>query len=271
MTAGHGRDGEIVTLARSVAEAIERVRAAPQAVPPRMALFQLACVTGDWKRARTQLDTIVGLDPEAALMAKLYTSLIDAEATRGEVAAGKAKPVTLGEPPAWVAMLAQALEHDAVGEGSAAAELRRQALQLAEPTPGMIDGKAFTWIMDADPRLGPVLEVVVNGQYRWLPFLHLRELRAEAPKDMRDLVWQPAEIVLSNESTVHAFLPVRYPGSESADDDAIRLARATSWIERRNGEQLGQGQRLLATDLGDHALLDIRLLEIGHSSGGSGG
>ncbi len=68
-------------------------------------------------------------------------------------------------------MLAQALEHDAVGEGAAAAELRRQALELAEPTAGTIDGQAFAWIMDADPRLGPVLEVIVNGTYRWLPFL----------------------------------------------------------------------------------------------------
>jgi type VI secretion system protein ImpE len=236
-----------------------------------MALFQLACVTGDWKRARTQLDTIAGLDPEAALMAKLYMSLINAEAARAEVFAGRLLPVTLGEPPTWLAMLAQALRHNAAGEEGAAQALRRQALGLAEPMPGALDDQPFAWIMDADPRLGPVLEVVVNGEYRWLPFRRLRELRAEAPKAMRDLIWQPAEIVLGNDSALHVFLPVRYPGSEGAADDAIRLARATSWTERPTGEQIGLGQRLLATDQGDRALLDIRHLVIGEPSAEGGG
>ncbi len=258
-------------LAAALAQAMGEVRAAPQAIPPRMALFQLACVTGDWKRARTQLETMAGLDPETALMVKLYTSLIDAEAARSEVFAGKALPVTLGEPPAWLAMLARALGHDAAGEGGAAQALRQQALDLAEPTPGTVDDQPFAWIMDADPRLGPVLEVVANGDYRWLPFCHLRDLRAEAPGAMRDLVWQPAKVVLANESELHVFLPVRYPGSEGADDDALRLAKATSWAERPTGEQIGLGQRLLATDQGDQALLDVRHLVIAGSAAGSSG
>jgi type VI secretion system protein ImpE len=236
-----------------------------------MALFQLACVIGEWKRARTQLDAMAGLDPEAALMAKLYTSLVDAEAARAEVFAGKVLPVTLGEPTAWLAMLAQALALDAAGEAGVAQASRQQALDLAEPTPGTLDGEPFAWIMDADPRLCPVLEVIANGEYRWLPIQQVRELRAETPKAMRDLVWQPAEIVLGNLSRLHVFLPVRYPGSEGADDDSIRLAKATSWTEQPRGGQVGLGQRLLATDQGDRALLDIRHLVIGEPSAGGGG
>ncbi len=63
---------------------------------------------------------------------------------------------------------------------------------------------------------------------------------------------------------------MRYPGSEGADD-GIRLARATSWTERPTGEQIGLGQRLLATDQGDQALLDIRHLVVAGPASGSSG
>ena len=113
--------------------------------------------------------------------------------------------------------------------------------------------------------------LVAVGTAATVAFRYTPRSRAEAPKAMRDLVWQPAEIVLSNESALHVFLPVRYPGSEGAADDAIRLAKATSWSERPTGEPIGLGQRLLATDQGDEALLDIRHLVIAGPASGSSG
>jgi type VI secretion system protein ImpE len=53
-------------------------------------------------------------------------------------------------------------------------------------------------------------------------------------------------------------IPVRYPGSEQSPDNAIRLARKTDWRTVTDTNQLGLGQRLLATDADDYALLDIR-------------
>ncbi len=53
-------------------------------------------------------------------------------------------------------------------------------------------------------------------------------------------------------------IPTRYPGSESSKDDQIRLARKTDWQDAGNGLFIGLGQRTLATDAEDYALLDIR-------------
>jgi type VI secretion system protein ImpE len=247
-------------LADELAAAMAAVRASPQAIEPRMALFQLACVVGQWDRARAQLDTMAQLDAELLLLSRIYGRLIDAEATRRRVFAGDEQPVALGQPPAWLAMLAQALKLDGGGDASAARELRERGRQQAAARPGTIGGtEAFAWLMDADPRLGPALEVVVEGQYRWLPLDGLEELRAEPPKAMRDLVWQPVALRLAGGNEFAAFVPTRYPGSELDDDDAIRLAKETRWIDK-DGEQWGLGQRLLTTDLADHALLDIRAL-----------
>jgi type VI secretion system protein ImpE len=250
------------TLAEQLARAMDDVRKSPQAIGPRMGLFQLACVMGDWRRARTQLDTISKLDPEATILGQVYGRMIDAEASRERVFAGTDKPVALGRPTAWLAMLAQALELDARGEAEAAGDLRGRALGEAAPRGGTIDDRPFAWIMDADPRLGPSLEIIVEGQYRWLPIEHLLELRADPPKAMRDLVWQPATVTLTNGSELAAFIPTRYPGTEKCPEDGLRLARATHWSEAPSGQQTGLGQRLFATDAEDIALLDIRRLRL---------
>ena len=39
---------------------------------------------------------------------------------------------------------------------------------------------------------------------------------------------------------------------------AIRLARRTEWIEQPGGVYFGLGQRVLATDRGEKALMDLR-------------
>jgi type VI secretion system protein ImpE len=253
-------------LAGELAAAMAAVRSSPQAVEPRMALFQLACVVGQWDRARAQLDTMAELDAELLLLARIYGRLIEAEAARRRVFAGSEQPVALGPPPGWLAMMAQALRLDSKGEAAAARALRERGRQEASARSGIIGTAAFAWIMDADPRLGPTLEVIVEGQYRWLPLDGLEELRAETPKAMRDLVWQPVALRLAGGSEFAAFVPARYPGSERENDDSLRLARETRWIDK-DGEQWGLGQRVLTTDEGDHAFLDVRTLRLGEAAG----
>jgi type VI secretion system protein ImpE len=158
-------------------------------------------------------------------------------------------------------MLAGALKHEARGEPEAARRLRAAARDAAPACPGMIDGERFAWIMDADERFGPVLEVIVEGQYRWLAIEHLQAIRAEPPRAMRDLVWQPVTLTLAAGQDLQAFVPVRYPGSEQDAADRIRLAGETRWVETAAGPR-GLGQRLLSSDLGDHALLDLRMLRL---------
>ena len=51
----------------------------------------------------------------------------------------------------------------------------------------------------------------------------------EAPEDLRDLVWMPAQLQFDNGGESLALIPTRYPGSEASDDGAIALARKTSW------------------------------------------
>jgi type VI secretion system protein ImpE len=125
-----------------------------------------------------------------------------------------------------------------------------------------MDDLPFAWIADADPRLGPMLEAIVNGKYYWIPFARLREIRVEKPVDLRDVAWTPAHLTLANGGETVALIPTRYPGSEKATTPGLVMARATEWVERPGQTFLGLGQRLLATDQGEHALMDVRVIQL---------
>jgi len=249
------------SLAGQVEAAMEAIRVAPHAPGARLALFQLDCIRGNWKRARAQLDVLARLDPKAAVFVARYQGLIDAEIERESVFAGRTRPVSLGEPPEWLAMMVRALEHDAAGEATAATALRQLALEAAPAQAGTVDGTTFTWIMDADVRLGPILEIMVDQRYRWLALENLLRLRASPPEAPCDLVWQPVILTLTTGRETEAFVPVRYPGAGQYPLDAVQLAQVTKW-SGPNVAQIGHGQRLLAADDTDFPLLDIRALDL---------
>ncbi len=224
----------------------------------RIFLFQLLCVRGEWERAMTQLNVAAELDLDSKLMAEMCRPALNSEAFRAEVFAGKRSPLIFGEPAAWVAQLVQALPLWTAGQVEAAAALRDQAFEAAPTVAGRIDDQPFAWIADADSRLGPMLEAVVDGRYYWIPFSNIQTIVFEEPKDLRDVVWLPAHFTWVNRGEAFGLIPVRYPGSEHSADAALRLARKTEWQDLGSDCFVGSGQRMLATDAGESPLLEVR-------------
>jgi type VI secretion system protein ImpE len=178
-------------------------------------------------------------------------------------------PMALGEPEEWFAPLLQSLVVAAEGHKAQAAQLRQQAFEGAPATPGTLNGKPFEWIADGDARLGPCLELIVSGRYYWVPFQRIRSIEIEAPADLRDFVWTPANLTWVNGGEAVALIPTRYPGSEAAEDPALRLARRTEWLEQSEQTYFGLGQRAFITDVAETALLDVRRIDI-NPAGGAG-
>jgi type VI secretion system protein ImpE len=227
----------------------------------RVFLFQLLCVLSQWQRALTQLEVCGELDAGTLAMVNTYREALKCELVREAVFDGKTTPMLLGQPQPWVACLVQAQQAQARGDAAAAHALRRQAFEQAEATPGLIDGKTFDWISDADSRFGPVLEAVVNGRYCWVPFSALSRVRIEPPEDLRDLVWAPAQLAFPNGGEVVALIPARYPGTSASNDDGALMARSTGWLPLGDEEYAGLGQRVLCTDAGEYDLLQVRAID----------
>lgn len=238
----------------------ERVRSAPSVAAHRVFLFQLLAVMGDWDRARTHLDVAGELDASLLITVNAYRAALDAEALRTAVFEGRQNPLVLGEPQSWLAYIFEAQRLLAKGAHAAAAEMRDRAFEEAPAQPGMLNGERFEWLADADPRLGPCLEVIVEGRYYWVPFANIRELTTEPPANLRDLVWMPGTIEWTNGGRSPVFVPTRYPGTEKSTDDSLRLARLTRWDEVAEGLSTGLGQRLFATDASDVGICDVRHL-----------
>jgi type VI secretion system protein ImpE len=158
-------------------------------------------------------------------------------------------------------LLVQAGQFAAQGAFEAAENVRNQAFEEAPAIAGTRDGQPFAWLADGDTRLGPVLEAIVDGKYYWIPFTAVKRMRIEAPRDLRDLVWISATLTWTNEGQAGALIPVRYPDSAAHEDDAIKLARRTDWLDKPHGLYLGIGQRMWTTDTDEFPLLGTRLVE----------
>ncbi|HET9373379.1 MAG TPA: type VI secretion system accessory protein TagJ, partial [Chthoniobacterales bacterium] len=215
---------------------------------------------GEWQRAHTQLQVLAAMDSDSMMLARIFEPILLCEAFRADVFAGKRTPVIFGQPPEWIGFLVQAMEHFGKGEFQAGAKLRDQAFAAASMSTGTINGETFDWIADADERLGPVLEVILEGRYYWVPFCRVREIFIERATDLRDLVWAPAQFVWENGGHAAGHIPTRYPGTEHSADAQLKLARKTEWVGK-HGVHLGLGQRILATDAGEYPLLEIRNIE----------
>lgn len=235
------------------------IRASPSDAKLRTFLFQLLAIEGQWERALTQLNIAGDLDASTLLMVQSYREALKSEVFRAEVFAGRRAPLVLGEPDLWVARLLQALDMTAKGRHAEAQALRDEAFAEAPATSGRINGQEFAWIADADPRIGPCLEAILDGGYYWIPFARLYEVRTDNPADLRDLVWLPAQFTFANGGQSVGFIPTRYPGSETGETP-IRLARRTDWLEAGPDTVRGHGQRMLATDQGEYSLLEARLI-----------
>lgn len=246
----------------ALAQLTQAVKAKPADARLRVFMAQLLAVLGQWSRAHTQLNVVADLLPAAGPMREMMGHALRCELLRAEVFAGKRAPMVFGHPDAWLAMLIESLLQAGQGDAALSADLARRAFDEAPAISGTLNGERFAWIADADSRLGPVLEAFVNGRYYWVPFSRLCKVSIELPQDLRDMVWLPAYLTFDNGGEVVAMIPTRYPQSQASEDPLIQLSRKTTWTELGADRYAGLGQRVLSTDLGDHDLLSVRLIEL---------
>ena len=259
----------------ALTELKRQIRNDPSEAKLRVFLFQLLTVLGKWESATNQLEIAGQLDAGNLAMVQAYREAIRCEVIRTRVFRGESSPMIFGEPDRWLALLIESLKVGQQGNTGQAADLREEAFAAAPTTSGVIQRREqeptnFEWIADADPRLGPVLEALIEGQYYWIPFNRIAQIDLEAPADLRDFVWTPAHFVWSNGGESYGMIPTRYAGSESVEDSGIQLARKTEWnsIGDPNdpGQYVGLGQRMIGTDGDEFALHELSKISLASDS-----
>jgi type VI secretion system protein ImpE len=201
----------------------------------RTFLFELLCFAGEYERAGKQLDILSDASPEAASGALLYRSALHAEQIRQNMFAKDELPLSTAHPS----------------------------------SAGKLNGREFSAIEDADPRIGANLEAFIAGSYNWIPFAYIESISTQAPKRLRDLLWLPAMVRTTPEFRLQdlgeILLPVLAPLSWRNSDDAVRLGRVTVWEEDAKYEAIPGGQKTLLTGDEEGPLLELRELNIHHA------
>jgi len=199
----------------------------------RTFLFELLCFAGEYDRAVKHLDILAGQGPDAATGALLYRAALNADRMRSDLFAKRDYPEI----------------HAADG-----------------PVSGVLNGQKFESIEDADPRVGPRLEIFAAGQCMWLPLNHVASVEMEAPKRLRDLLWAPALVrtgpAFKGTELGEVLTPAICPLSFRHQDDAVKLGRSTVWEEQENGDIIPFGQKMLLVDGEEFPVLELRHLEI---------
>ncbi len=203
----------------------------PADVGQRTFLFELLCFSGQYDRAEKQLGVLAKGKSETELAAVLYYSALHAEKTRHELFKNQDFPKT----PA------------------------------AASSPGTLNGKPFQSIRDADPDIGPRLEVYAAGAYLWIPFEHIAAVEMEPPRRLRDTLWAPALVrtgpSFKGTELGEVLIPVVYPFSWKNSDQAVWLGRSTEWVADDQGHEYPSGQKIFDVDGEEIPLLELRILE----------
>jgi type VI secretion system protein ImpE len=243
------------TLDQLFEDAKNRAKNAPDDLPARSALWQIFAARGELDRARKQLELIPKLDATWMVEVQACTRLLDAEVEREAILAGKGTPSCIGEPPQWLAQQVAALQLLGEGRREAAVPLLTEVWNSGEPRAGSVNGEPFEWVRDGDARLGPCLEIIVQGRYYWAPWERVIHLEMKPPSEIRDRLWQPAMVQVTDDGPIEAFLPVRYPQPRNDDES---MSRRTDWVQLGEELYIGYGQKCIVTDQDPVGFLDIR-------------
>jgi type VI secretion system protein ImpE len=208
----------------------------PMDVAARTFLFELLCFCGDFDRAEKQLSVLATGNADRELGAVLYYAALHAEKTRHQLFDKQEFPKD----------------------------------RITAQSPGTLNGKPFQSLRDADPDIGPRLEVFAAGAYLWIPFEHIASLEMQPPRRLRDTLWSPASVrtgpSFKGTDLGEVLIPAIYPFSWKHPNENVWLGRVTDWAADDEGNEYPSGQKIWLLDDEEVPFLEVRSLEFAQSA-----
>ncbi len=251
-------------LQAAIEELVREVKANPADTTRRIFLFELLCFVGEWDRAEKQLEVIGHQSAKAEIGVQAYRNNIKAERACQRLFTDGLRPHFLFEPPAYVSLHLEAINRLREGDTAEARRLLDRAEEQRPALSGKLNGEPFQDFRDWNDLVAPVLELIVQDHYTWLPLEQVKRLEITAPTQLRDLIWATAKIEATDEAgglIGRAFIKTLYEGSSKHPNNQVKLGRMTDW--KTFGEEVvsAVGLRLFLVDEEDKAILEVREVE----------
>jgi type VI secretion system protein ImpE len=245
-------------LSAAIKQLADQVRAKPADVAARTFYFELLCLNGDLDRAARQLEVLGATDPQLGV--GIYFGALEAERERRKFFHGGPRPRILGHTTRAPAYL-EAVEYYAAGNFPGAAKLLQDAAEEPGSFCGTLNGNHVTGLSDTSDLLGPFLEIVMDGHYTWVQWDELQSLSVPEPRYLRDTVWLPVSLELASGGHGEALVFSLYVDSQLQADE-LKLGHKTIWLSDPMEFTVAYGQKVIATDQADYALMEMRMLEV---------
>jgi type VI secretion system protein ImpE len=221
-------------------------------------LFELLMLGGQDELAERILDEIDSDHTDWPDTHRRWRNLIRAERRR---ARKLRRPVFLLDPPLHAKRRWNAINAAQRGNSSRALRCCDAADALTPEVRGFLDGREFLGLRDTDDRFASVLEVLIEGNYAWVPFEQLRALRLHPVEGALDVAFRHATVDLGDGSTHRVHVPMRSPDAASAGDE-FALAQAVDWESIVDGFVLAVGAKVLNAGEEELVLSECRMIEI---------
>lgn len=234
-------------LSDAIAAATSQVKASPKDLEHRWLLGELLILAGQYERADAQFDTMMTLEPKAAVAVTPIRQLLRAETARRQFYDDGRLPELLDGVSQQVQDRLEAfvlLRDGKPGEAGAAVE----RAEIARPACGgqaMIAGepRSFDDLRDLDDIIAGVFEVYTQtGKYYWIEMERVERLTFTPVKRPLDLLWRGAQLAVKDAFDAAVHIPAIY-GSLTGADDVSRLGRRTEWIGGDGDAVVGVGRR----------------------------
>lgn len=241
--------------AGKLTEALEaanaEVRRSPAELGPRLLLAELLLFAGNLERADVILDAASQIDPEAILVVSEFRQLLRGEMARRQFRRDGRIPEFLGAPTPALAEILGAHVSLRAGDPSAAAAHVAAAEELRPRVAGHSGDAKFDDFRDAcDLHAGYFEILTTTGKYFWIPTERVETAEFHPPKRARDLYWRRVTMSVQGGPDGEVYMPALYGTDDPDLEPALRLGRATDWLEK-DGLVQGVGQRIFLA--GDEA------------------
>jgi type VI secretion system protein ImpE len=252
----------------AIETALREVKTAPADADKRLFLCDLLCMAHQLERADRQLDILAKQDVALAPGIALYRQLIRAEHARTGFFESGAVPEFMAEVPESLKLQLKASIAIREGNSAEARGLLEEASAATATVSGECDGQPFDSFRDLDDMTAPFMEALTStGKYYWLPWEVIESLEFLKPRQLRDLVWRPAQMSIRNGPDAVVYVPVIYAGSHTSDDPQLRTGKSTDWVGNDGEPTRGVGQRTFLAGEEDRPILSITSIRFNADGG----
>ena len=248
-------------LGAAIEELTREVKANPGDLWRRTFLFELLCFAGEFDRAERQLDVVGHQSAQAEVGVQVYRNLLKAERARARLFSDGLQPHFLAEPPAYVDLHLAAINRVREGNIAKARQLLDQAEEERPALKGKLNGQPFPDFRDYNDVVGPVLELMVQDKYTWLPLEQATYIEIPPPQQLRDLMWASVRVETTDGTIGEVFLPMLYANSSQHPNDQVKLGRMTDWKNLGEIIYFAFGLRLFLVGDEEKAILEVKTIE----------